>query len=106
MTVVPAARFASSDGTASHRFAEKRRWIARSSRSDVPCRYASIRWPVPVVRSGSGRLAFVVGTSLSRNIVAPPFVGLRLLTWEFASLDGYASCGEVLGEQLRLCRLA
>lgn len=50
--MVPAASFVSSDATASHRFAEKRRWIARSSRSDVPCRYASISWPVPVVRSG------------------------------------------------------
>lgn len=48
---MPAASFASSDATASHRLAEKRRWIARSSSSDVPCRYASIRWPVPVVRS-------------------------------------------------------
>jgi hypothetical protein len=33
--------------------------------------------------------------------------GFLLLTWEFASLDGYAAvCGEVLGEELRLCGLA
>lgn len=34
------------------------------------------------------------------------FAGFLLLTWEFASLDGYAVCGEVLGEVLRLCGLA
>jgi len=61
------------------------------------------------------RLAFVVvGASLSRKLVMyivffilKSFLrGFLLLTWEFASLDGYAVCGEVLGEVLRLCGLA
>jgi len=32
-------------------------------------------------------------------------VKLPSLTWEFASGDGHAGCGEVLGEELRLCGL-
>ena len=111
---MPAASFASRDATASHRFAEKRRWIAWSSRSDVPCRYASIRWPVPVVRSGR-HLVGRFFVSLRCYVVPPPtatifFCLLRcfflLLTWGFASLDGYAVRGETLSEKLRLGGLA
>jgi hypothetical protein len=118
-TVVPAVSSASSASAASHRFAEKRRWIARSSRSDDPLRYALISLPVPVVRSRRkcifnyliikellrrsvwyggrfGRLGAVGSSSVGVG------VNLSLLTWEFVPGDGKAGCGESLREELRL----
>lgn len=61
----------------------------------------------------SGLHCVVVGASLSRKLVCDVHfttttttTGFLLLTWEFASLDGYTACGEVRCEELRLCGLA
>jgi hypothetical protein len=121
---VPAASCASSAVAASHRFAEKSRWIARSSRSDVPLRYASISLPVPVVRSGErerkgegrrraqwwavgGHVTFFVSVCVAPGEGSK--VWLCSLTWEFAPGDGdgqassSSSCrGEMLCEELCL----
>jgi len=54
--VSPASSEARSEGSASHRFAEKRRCIAWSSSGalEEDVRYEFITWPIGVVRSGSG----------------------------------------------------
>jgi hypothetical protein len=65
----------------SQRLAEKSRWMARSSRSDSERRYASIIFPIDVVRS-------------ERGFVLSVHVGSRGHTGEFKQ-DYFWWCGSL-----------
>ena len=49
---------------------------------------------------------FATTTTTTTFFLLIPLGVFLLLTWEFASLDGYTACGEVRCEELRLCGLA